>query len=151
MGRRLTGEETVQEPGPRVLLVEDEPLVLRSTAALFADDGFEVAEASGYEEALSRLADDPGTAILVTDINLDGGGPDGLALARAVAERWPDMRIVIVSGCVRPAGGDYPERAIFFTKPYAPAALLAIVKDASSWEGVGSGRQPSPASVVTPS
>jgi DNA-binding NtrC family response regulator len=115
-----------------VLLVEDEPLVLRSTAALFVDDGFEVAEANGYQEALRLLADEPGTAVLVTDVHLDGQ-PDGLALARAVAERWPHIRIVIVSGCVRPAGEDYPERAIFFTKPYAPAALLTIVKDSSSW------------------
>jgi CheY-like chemotaxis protein len=86
----------------RVLLVEDEPLVLRTTAALFADDGFEVAEANCYQEALRRLADRPETGVLVTDIHLDGR-PDGLALARAVAERWPHIRIVIVSGCVRPA------------------------------------------------
>lgn len=116
----------------RVLLVEDEPLVLRSTADLFADEGFEVAEASGYEDALGRLADNPETAVLVTDINLTDG-PDGLALANMVAERWPHVRIVIVSGCVRPDGGQYPERAIFFTKPYAPGALLTIVRDSSSW------------------
>jgi CheY-like chemotaxis protein len=122
----------MEAPAQRVLLVEDEPLVLRSTAALFVDDGYEVAEADGYQEALRRLADAPQTAVLVTDINL-AGGPDGLALARAVAERWPHIRIVIVSGCVRPAGEDYPERAIFFTKPYAPAALLTIVKDSTSW------------------
>jgi len=122
----------LEAPVQRVLLVEDEPLVLRSTAELFADDGFEVAEANGYQEALVRLADQPETAILVTDINLDGG-PDGLDLAKTVAERWPHIRIVIVSGCVRPEGRDYPSQAIFFTKPYAPSALLTIVKDPSSW------------------
>ena len=116
----------------RVLLVEDEPLVLRTTADLFAEDGFEVAEACGYEDALHRLASDPETGILVTDINL-AGGPDGLALANAVAQRWPHIRIVIVSGCMRPDGGQYPERAIFFTKPYPPRALLTIVKDELSW------------------
>jgi DNA-binding NtrC family response regulator len=120
------------EGNRRVLLVEDEPLVLRSTAALFADDGFEVAEASGYEDALRCLADAPDTGLVVTDVHLEDG-PDGLALANAVAERWPHMRIVIVSGCVRPEGGAYPDRAIFFTKPYAPGALLTLVKDPSVW------------------
>jgi DNA-binding NtrC family response regulator len=122
----------VEGAAPKVLLVEDEPLVLRNTAELFVEDGFEVAEASGYEDALAQLRDSPQTSVLVTDISLDGG-PDGLALARAVAEEWPHIRIVIVSGCQRPAGEDYPERAIFFTKPYAPGALLTIVKDGSSW------------------
>jgi len=122
----------LEAPVQRVLLVEDEPLVLRSTAELFADDGFEVAEANGYQEALVRLSDRPETAVMVTDINLPGG-PDGLDLAKTVAERWPHIRIVIVSGCVRPDGRDYPSQAIFFTKPYAPAALLTIVKDSSSW------------------
>jgi CheY-like chemotaxis protein len=122
----------LEASAPTVLLVEDEPLVLRSTAALFVDDGYEVAEASNYQQALRRLADAPQTAVLVTDIHL-AGGPDGLALARAVAERWPHIRIVIVSGCVRPAGEECPERAIFFTKPYAPGALLTIVKDPANW------------------
>lgn len=118
--------------GRRVLLVEDEPLVRRSTAALLADDGFEVAEAGGYDDALALLGAEPETGIVVTDVNLDGS-PDGLALARTVAERWPHMRIVIVSGCVRPAGDAYPERAVFFTKPYPPSALLTLVKDNSVW------------------
>ncbi|HEY0413690.1 MAG TPA: response regulator [Allosphingosinicella sp.] len=122
----------MEAAAPKVLLVEDEPLVLRTTAALFEDDGFEVAEARGYDDALERLAGAPETDVLVTDINL-AGRADGLALANAVAERWPHIRIVIVSGCVRPAGAQYPERAIFFTKPYAPRALLTIVRDPSSW------------------
>ena len=116
----------------RIVLVEDEPLVLRSTADLLAEDGFDVAEASGYAEALAAIEAAPETAVLVTDIGLDGG-PDGIALARSVAERWPHIRILIVSGQVRPSGGDYPETALFFTKPYAPGALLTMVKDCADW------------------
>jgi len=122
----------VEATSSTVLLVEDEPLVRQSTAALFLDDGFDVVEASSYEDALSLLAAAPQTSVLVTDINL-AGRPDGLALAKAVAERWPHIRIVIVSGCIRPQQGGCPERAIFFTKPYAPGALLTIVKDPTSW------------------
>lgn len=116
----------------RVLVVDDEPLVLQSTADLLADGGYEVAVASGFEEALERLEAAPDTSVVVTDISFSGG-PDGIALARAVAERWPHIRIVIVSGEVRPSGSDYPESALFFTKPYAPGALLTMVSDGAEW------------------
>jgi len=114
-------------PGTKILLVEDEPLILRSTADLLIDDGYDVAECTGCEEALARLEAEPDTAVLVTDLNVAGPG-DGMTLARVAAERWPHLRIVMVSGALRPPQGSYPERAIFFTKPYAPGALLHVVK-----------------------
>jgi CheY-like chemotaxis protein len=117
----------------RVLVVDDEPLILQSTAALLSDGGYDVIEACGYAEALDRLEAAPDTNVLVTDISFAGGGPDGIALARSVAERWPHIRIVIVSGDVRPSGRDYPEQALFFTKPYAPGALLTMVEDGAEW------------------
>jgi DNA-binding NtrC family response regulator len=116
----------------KVLIVDDEPLVLSTTAALLSEGGYEVCEARGYEEALRRLESDSACDVLVTDIRL-AGSLDGIALARAVAERWPRVRVVIVSGAERPQGGDYPEGAIFFTKPYAPGALLKVVGDREVW------------------
>jgi two-component system, response regulator PdtaR len=111
-----------------VLLVEDEPLVLRTTADLLEHGGFQVVGASNYDEAVAALEAQPDTAMLVTDISIGGEG-DGVQLARWVAERFPHMRILIVSGAVRPSGDAYPKEAIFFTKPYAPGALLTIVRD----------------------
>jgi DNA-binding NtrC family response regulator len=109
------------------LLVEDEPLVLRNTADILIEDGFDVAECTGCEEALARLEADPEISVLVTDLNVTCPG-DGMALAKIAAARWPELRIVLVSGAMRPEAGTYPERAIFFTKPYAPGALLHVVK-----------------------
>jgi DNA-binding NtrC family response regulator len=111
----------------KILLVEDEPLILHSTAELLRDDGYEVSECSGCDEALARLEAEPETEVLVTDLNVACPG-DGISLAKLVADRWPHIRIVLVSGAMRPEAGDYPERAIFFTKPYAPGALLTVVK-----------------------
>jgi CheY-like chemotaxis protein len=116
----------------QVLLVEDEPLVLRSTADMLESDGYRVLEASDYDGALARIEAAPETDILVTDINLEGTR-NGIELARSVAERWPHVRIVIVSGSVRPKGDQYPEKAIFFTKPYPPGALLTLVNDSAHW------------------
>ena len=120
------------EAARTVLIVDDEPLVLHTTAELLAEEGYGVVLAGGYDEALARLEAEPDTAVLVTDISFSSG-PDGIALARAVAERWPHIRIVIVSGEVRPSGCDYPENALFFTKPYAPGALLTMVREGAEW------------------
>jgi len=115
-----------------VLIVDDEPLVLQTTAQILADDGCKVVLARDYAEALRRLEGAPETDVLVTDISFSQG-PNGIALARAVAEKWPHIRIVIVSGDVRPAGCDYPESALFFTKPYAPGALCTMVREGAEW------------------
>lgn len=109
-----------------VVLVEDEPLVLQATSDLLQDGGYCVIAASSFEEAVRQIEACPEAVALVTDIGLEGS-ENGLALARLVAERWPHMRTVIVSGRERPRGDEYPREAIFFTKPYAPGALLTIM------------------------
>ncbi|HEX8402327.1 MAG TPA: response regulator [Allosphingosinicella sp.] len=116
-----------------ILLVEDEPLVLRTTADLLSEGGYRVLEASSYGEALSRIEACPDLAAIVTDIGISGE-QDGIALARTVAERWPHLRIVLVSGRTRPSGTDYPQDAIFFTKPYAPGALLTLLRQSLDGE-----------------
>jgi CheY-like chemotaxis protein len=123
----------MREAARTVLLVEDEPLVLRSTAELFAEDGYRVLEASSYDEALEQLGTCPDVAALVTDIGISGDR-DGIALTRAVRERCPQVRIVLVSGRTRPRGDQYPADAIFFTKPYAPSALLTVVRQSIDGE-----------------
>ena len=111
-----------------VLLVEDDPIILESTVELLSDGGCTVRGARSAEEALGVLSEGPAPAVLVTDIAL-ADGQDGLELARIVSERWPQVRLLIVSGEQRPAHQDYPEGALFFTKPYASGALLTMVRD----------------------
>jgi DNA-binding NtrC family response regulator len=131
----------------KILLVDDDPQVLRATAELLGEGGYEVLEARTGAEALARLDAEPEAGLLVTDISL-GCAPDGLALAREAARRRPGMRILIVSGAVRPAGADCPPGALFFTKPYAPGALLAILADAEAWQAVPPAQLPA-GSIVT--
>ena len=111
-----------------ILLVEDDPLVLDATAEMLAEGGCDVRRACSVEEAMAALSAGPPPAVLVTDISL-ANDRSGLELARIVAERWPEVKVLIVSGACRPTHEDYPEGALFFTKPYADGALLAMVKD----------------------
>jgi DNA-binding NtrC family response regulator len=110
-----------------VLVVEDDPTLLEFTAELLADDGLDVIRARDCDEAMAIMESGRVPSILVTDINL-AGCRSGLDLASLVAERWPEVRLLIVSGECRPAHGDYPEQAVFFTKPYAHGALVSMIR-----------------------
>jgi DNA-binding response OmpR family regulator len=114
-----------------VLLVEDDPSLLEFLAELLIGDGLQVARARTAVEALALLESGPLPTILVTDIHL-AGTLSGLDLARSVAEGWPAVRLLIMSGECRPAHDQYPPRALFFTKPFAPGALIAVVRS-SDW------------------
>ena len=81
--------------------------------------GFRPLEAVDVDEAVSTLERDwERVRLLFTDIQL-GNGRDGLSLARETAERWPDIRIIVVSGNVRPDTEDLPEGAVFISKPFS--------------------------------
>ena len=114
-----------------MLLVEDDLAVLDYLTELLAGDGLEVARAQTAVEALGLLETGLTPAIMVTDINL-AGTLSGLDLARSVAQGWPGIRLLIMSGESRPGHDQYPPRALFFTKPFAPGALIAVVRG-SDW------------------
>ena len=101
--------------GARVLVVEDNPIILLDLCDQLAEFGYHPIPASTAAKA-ARLLDDT-IAALVTDIEL-GPGPDGLAIARLAAHLKP-MPIVVVSGGVTPSRADLPAHAVFLPKPYS--------------------------------
>ena len=103
--------------------------MLEFLAELLAGEGLEVACARTAIEALALLEAGPAPAIMVTDIHL-AGRLSGLDLARSVAEGWPGVRLLIMSGEHRPTHEQYPAQALFFTKPFAPGALISVVRNA---------------------
>ena len=117
-------------PSP-VLVVEDDPTLLEFTAELLSDDGLDVIRARDCAEAVSVMEGGRIPSVLVTDIGL-AEGPSGLDLAALVAERWPEVKLLIVSGQCRPGPDAYPPQAIFFTKPYAHGALVSMIRS-SDW------------------
>ena len=115
-----------------VVLVEDEPIVLEATANLLVDDGCVVHAVTSHDDALEVLLRDPHVTVVVTDIAL-AGVRTGLDLAETVARQWPDIRIIILSGQVRPDSEGLPGNALFCTKPYAPGALTTLVRQCVDW------------------
>lgn len=60
---------------------------------------------------------------MFTDINIPGS-MDGLKLAHAVRDRWPPVKILVVSGQVRPQQAVLPSNSCFIGKPYRSAAMI---------------------------
>ena len=99
---------------PRVLVVEDEPLVRMLIATHLAEHGFSVVEAASADEAVSVLSDDGCVVLVFSDIQMPDAN-DGIDLAKWIASERPELKVLLTSG--RPA----PEAARpwpFVAKPY---------------------------------
>lgn len=124
-------------PRIAVLLVEDHPLQLMEAASNLRDAGYEVAEAATVEAAQAHLAAKPELVAMVADVDLAGEPLTGFTLAKAVAARWPEIAILLVSGLVRPSDGDMPMGAHFLRKPFTGDVLVRALRSALEARGVG--------------
>ena len=80
---------------PRVLCVDDEPVILHILRRLLEVQGFEAVVCSDPQEAVAGFGDGD-FDVVITDIHMPG--MDGLALMRALRERQPDLPVVVVTG-----------------------------------------------------
>jgi len=105
------------EPGPKVLLVEDEPMLSELLTDALTDKGFAVHAAPDADGALAHLLSGAAVDILFTDIDL-GDGMDGAQLARIARELRPRLPIIYASG--RRSMGDFRTvpGSTFLPKPY---------------------------------
>jgi two-component system, cell cycle sensor histidine kinase and response regulator CckA len=108
-----------------ILLVDDEPVVLKLCGQILKLGGYTVREATGGEEAL-RLVDEDGTIKLAL---LDVMMPvmNGIELAKRIQGLYPDIRIVLMTGfgpreIAQVAGNNNPYRIIW--KPFKAESLL---------------------------
>jgi DNA-binding NtrC family response regulator len=111
-----------------VLIVDDEAVIRLFVRVILEDAGHEVKEASNADDALRLIADD-GITVVVTDIDMPGS-MDGLALARGVAARWPDIGLVVTSGRRLPRPDEMPQETRFLSKPFSEERLVDVVDDA---------------------
>jgi DNA-binding NtrC family response regulator len=78
----------------RILLVDDEDCILRTTAILLESEGHSTVSVLNGREAQSQLAASE-FDLVVTDIRM--GPVDGMELIRWVHERKPELPIIVVS------------------------------------------------------
>jgi CheY-like chemotaxis protein len=111
-----------------ILIVEDEALVRAAALGVFANAGYRVIEAVSGEEAVEVLEGDCDVQLLFTDVNLMGL-LEGLPLARQVHDRWPHIRIIVVSGQAMPQPCELPAGSRFYRKPYDAETMVRHVRE----------------------
>ena len=93
-------------------------------ASLVEDAGFTSVEAVDADEAVAILESRSDIAPLLTDIQMPGT-MDGLGLAHSVHERWPPIKIILVSGQLKLANIEVPADSRFFGKPLEANEMIA--------------------------
>ena len=115
----------------RLLIVDDEPNLLRALEALLGAQGFEVTTARSGAEALVKLAQGL-PDLIISDIRMPG--MSGYELARQLRDSSRTALVPIVFLTAKGEAGDRIEgfRAgvdAYFTKPFMPDELLAVVNN----------------------
>lgn len=118
-----------QPPPKRVLVVDDEPQILRALRVVLRDAGFEVVPAETATEALDRAAVRPPEAAIV-DLMLPD--IDGIEVTRRLRE-WSRMPILVLSAV---GEEDQKVKALqagaddYITKPFGSRELVARLQAA---------------------
>ena len=116
-----------QRTRTRILVVEDEPLILMSNVDMVEELGHEVEEAGSAEEAL-EIMEEGHIDILLTDVGLPR--MTGMDLARTVRERWPNVKIIFASGDNTAQTTSGIDDALQLSKPFTLDALKTVLLQA---------------------
>ncbi len=115
-------EDSVPGRGEWILLVEDEPATRAGIERLLISLGFQVTAVSTAEAALA-MPEEHAHDMLLTDLLLPG--VDGLTLAEQLAERWPGLPVILMSGYSQI---DPPADVPFLHKPFTTAQLAEVLR-----------------------
>jgi EAL domain-containing protein (putative c-di-GMP-specific phosphodiesterase class I)/ActR/RegA family two-component response regulator len=114
------------------VVVDDDPLFLAMLSETLEHLGWMVTTASSAEEVLALPESFPAPQIVITDVNL-GTGMDGFEFCPVARRRWPDVKIVVISG--RQPNSEQLDTLslhdVFLPKPVDMSALEAAI--ASRW------------------
>jgi PAS domain S-box-containing protein len=123
-------KEIPKTKGETILVVEDEPALLRMTKTMLEQFGYRVLAAKGGKEAVETAEDYEGTIDLVlTDIVMPE--MNGRDLAERIAKLYPGIRQLFMSGYtakVIASKGVIDEGMHFIQKPFSAGDLAAKVR-----------------------
>jgi len=119
-------------PNALIVVVDDDVFERMGASFMFVDAGYRVLEADSADEALQFFETNADIRLLFTDVSMPGlmSGSD---LAHQVAERWPEVGIIVTSGRPRPL--KLPLSMLFHDKPYEPAAVLRQAREMTAQLG----------------
>lgn len=116
---------------PKILIVDDEPNIIRSLSFVLERAGYDVSSATNGEEALASVSNSK-PHIVFLDVMMPK--MNGYEVCRAIksSTELQDIHVILLS-----AKGQESDRLIgldagadeFITKPFSPAEIVARVKE----------------------
>jgi DNA-binding response OmpR family regulator len=120
----------------RILVVDDDPTVLKSCQRVLEPEGFDVCLVSSADKALEAMRQED-FALLLIDVKMPTH--DGIYLMREVRRQWPNKPMILMSGYDTTQTVEETAEmgaATFVPKPFTPDELLyAIHKVVGRQEG----------------
>ena len=113
---------------PKVLVVDDDPLILKLVKDQLATSGYQPILASSGEEALEIAKNNNSIDLLLTDILMPG--ITGIDLAKQFSTSYPQVKILFMSGSTLPSSlySIAGKGVAFLQKPFRSDALIAKMK-----------------------
>lgn len=124
------GENPAAPVTETILVVEDDAGVRASTTDALRELGYVVIDAASGQEALQKLAENPGIALLFTDIVMPV--MNGRKLAQEAVARMPRLKVIFTTGFTRNAvvhNGVLDHDVHFLAKPFTIEQLATKLRD----------------------
>lgn len=111
---------------PSILLVDDEPSILRMMTMVLTRAGYRIVAAANGRDAIDIFEQDPARVdLVITDMRMPQKG--GREVVSTVRRRRADLPILCISGY----SGNIPDAGVLaLSKPFSPRDLLATVSAA---------------------
>ncbi len=120
-----------------ILVVDDDDPVRVMLARLLRTQGYEVHQAANAREARKAIeASRPD--LVISDIVMPG--ESGIELRRAIAQHWPGLPVILISGYSAEGPAEFAARTAnttFVQKPFAADQLLSLVEQVLAGEAAG--------------
>lgn len=110
-----------------ILVVEDEPLLRLAAVDLVEAAGYQAVAAADATEAVAILEERDDIRIVFTDVDMPRG-LDGMRLAAIIRDRWPPIKVIVVSGHIQDLGDRIPAETVFFAKPYREEQIVETIR-----------------------
>ena len=114
--------------GARILLVEDDPLIVESLTELLVGEGYSVASASTQRDAIERALGDSACRLVLLDISLADG--NGFAVGSAGKGERPEVPVIFLTASddeFNTVTGLTMGADDYVAKPFRPRELLARI------------------------
>ncbi|MDA8241675.1 MAG: NAD(P)H-dependent oxidoreductase subunit E [Nitrospiraceae bacterium] len=118
---------------PKILIVDDELIVIKSAERVLKSEGYSVEGALGGREAILKMGQNS-FDLVFTDLKMPE--VDGITLIRWIKKTKPDVGIVIITGY---PSQDTIKEALelgiidYVPKPFTPSVLLDVTERAVEW------------------